>query len=40
MGLWKNSKDSCKRARFFFEVLEMLGIEGVSQIEEYGVTQE
>lgn len=28
VGLWKNTKDTCKRAGVFFEVLEMLGIEG------------
>lgn len=28
MGLWKNIKDTCKRAGVFFEVLEMLEIEG------------
>ena len=28
VGLWKNIKDTCKRARFFFEMLEMLAMEG------------
>lgn len=28
VGLWKNIKDTCKRAGVFFEVLEMLEIEG------------
>ena len=28
VGLWKNIKDTCKRARVFSEVLEMLEIEG------------
>lgn len=29
MGLWKNIKDTCKRARVSSEVLEVLGIEGI-----------
>lgn len=27
MGLWKNIKDTCKRARFYFDMLETLEIE-------------
>lgn len=27
-GLWKNFKDTYKRARFFFKMLEMIAIEG------------
>lgn len=29
VGLWKNIKDTCKRARVSSEVLEVLGIEGI-----------